>query len=206
MMSSRSACALGFALAVVLISGGKVHASFSAERADRAWVHSAVSYCKVSDDDAGFPPSVLDWDCEYCRRDNVDTFEILHSVSVSASDDTQVYVGVDRQLRECVVAFRGTQEVVPDMLTNVHIAYVSPYHLTHPAVEVHSGWRSAFTQVYYQNGLKTAVRSAIQANLCDTWLFTGHSLGGALATLAAVEFARDFPELQQVRVTACRPA
>lgn len=114
---------LGVALAAVLIIiGGQVHASFNAERADRAWMHSAISYCKVSDDDVRLSPSVLDWDCEFCYRDNVDSFEILRDISGSGSmHDTQAYVGVDPQLQECVVAFRGSQEPVDWIHTNLNI-------------------------------------------------------------------------------------
>lgn len=108
----------------------------------------------------------------------------LKGVLYDAATDTQGYVAVRRSddgLGMAVVAFRGTQQV-KDWLTNLN-AEKTDIHSTDPANtlllgRVHRGFNAAFLSVRQQ-------MTDLLADEKDMPVYiTGHSLGGALATLA----------------------
>lgn len=126
---------------------------------------------------------------------NAGGFE-LKGVLFDASTDTQGYVAVRRSGNEpriAVVAFRGTQQV-KDWITNLKAVKTTLYSrnsdISRTIANVHMGFNQAFL----------ALENQIREHLCgdeDLPLYiTGHSLGGALATLATWYIAGD-------RLAAC---
>lgn len=88
-----------------------------------------------------------------------------------------------------IVAFRGTEMKVEDWLTNVKAEPASPSKVKQG--KVHSGFYEDFT------GLKDVINNTIQ-KICKNLnrssipvYFTGHSLGGAIATIATKELMPD---------------
>jgi hypothetical protein len=175
-------------LLVAVLCSQPAHGTFSGARTDRAWLHSAITYCTVSGDGSALPPSVINWNCEYCRRDIVSGFRVVTTIS-NAATDTQGYFGVDTTLRECTVAFRGTEKTFDDIILTdlLGIKSTAP-EFGRPAIRVHRAFYSDYRSV--ADALVSAVGIAEQGGACDAYLFTGHSLGGAIATLAAVDIAR----------------
>ncbi|KAJ3104929.1 hypothetical protein HDU96_008758 [Phlyctochytrium bullatum] len=89
--------------------------------------------------------------------------------------------------RTAVVAFGGTDEVgrVAEILGR---RKWSPVTINGTGVQVNQGLRFAYQSIEVQaNRLLRGVLEACPA--CDTVAFAGHSIGGALATLAAFEHA-----------------
>lgn len=102
-------------------------------------------------------------------------------VSVEAGD-TQAFVARDDAT--AVIAFRGTQPTdLQDWMTDLRVR-LEPDPILGGA-QVHRGFRDALDLVW------TNLAAASQ-NCSRLWL-AGHSLGGALATLAAARFARQRP-------------
>jgi len=108
--------------------------------------------------------------------------------------DTEVIVALNRQTGDLAVAFRGTEDDERDIKTDLDIDRISWVLPDGRLVSraVHEGFATAYR----------AVRSQLWSVLENTphrpgarVYFTGHSLGGALATLASVDLADDMQEL-----------
>lgn len=82
-----------------------------------------------------------------------------------------------------ILAFRGTIfEFKPDVITDFYIAHtISPYKKI-----IHSGFDRAF------NSMKGEIADYIRTERPDCVHIIGHSLGGALANLAAVMISHEF--------------
>jgi len=103
-----------------------------------------------------------------------------------AGGDTQVYAL--RKDGRLVVAFRGTEPKVPaDAVTDFRIPLVVPGWLAKDSpVRVHSGFAQALEPVW--TALEAEWSAAEGREAAQRVEFCGHSLGGALAVLAATRF------------------
>ncbi|XP_074558924.1 uncharacterized protein LOC141814866 isoform X2 [Curcuma longa] len=116
------------------------------------------------------------------------------------STDTQVAIWRDSLRKRLVVAFRGTEQSKwKDLRTDLMLLPVglNPERLSgdfKQEVQVHSGFLSAYDSV--KNRIMMLIKLSIGSEPEDdlsvpTWqvYVTGHSLGGALATLLALELS-----------------
>lgn len=89
-----------------------------------------------------------------------------------------------------VVAFRGSEETgIADWITDLKfIPTIYPYGDSgDKSMTVHSGFMGAYKSV------REAVQKAVKSTPHKQVVFTGHSLGGALAALAALDTAYNVP-------------
>jgi hypothetical protein len=98
---------------------------------------------------------------------------------IEASTDTRVFVE-DTGDRSTVVAFAGTNSK-ENVLTDVKILDVSFAACGNSKTRVHAGFFKAW------NSVRTKVFAHVSSY--DTVVFTGHSLGGALACVAGLDVA-----------------
>jgi hypothetical protein len=101
--------------------------------------------------------------------------------------NTQLFVARNAATGDLAVAFRGTSETLPDLLTDL-VATGANWTLNDGTVipnSVHAGFAAAYFSV------RGELRNVLSVNLASSAgarvYFTGHSLGGALATLAALD-------------------
>ena len=140
--------------------------------------------------------------------DNADTKNILRKcISVpklySSDSDCQVYVC--EYENKLVVCFRGTESIA-DILTDLKISQVTfivPNLEILECPQVHRGFYEQFYSV--QNDLEKHIKEYLKKNKDAPIIFTGHSLGGALATLASLYFQMLLPELTVSCVTFGSP-
>ncbi|KAI9183723.1 hypothetical protein H9P43_004641 [Blastocladiella emersonii ATCC 22665] len=108
-------------------------------------------------------------------------------VATLAGDATLGFVAVRAEAKQVVVSFRGSNNI-QNWLDNLEL-YRIPYPFPKPAsasdVWVHKGFVDAYNAVRAQ--MLASVKSAAAANPDFEVVFTGHSLGGALATMAATD-------------------
>lgn len=139
------------------------HAGFSWRTALDAALCSHLAY----DSAATVERTAEEWEFDTCRP--------------IAANDTECFVASSADA--VVVAFRGTQEAA-DWLFNINVTTIETDY-----GYVHRGFYNAFHSVKQQ--LETALADVDAAD--KNILLTGHSLGGAAATIAAAEWYYRYP-------------
>ncbi|TFK53449.1 alpha/beta-hydrolase [Heliocybe sulcata] len=111
----------------------------------------------------------------------------------NAITDTQGYIARDDSRKEIIVALRGSTSV-QDALTDSEddlIPYTSPGVSPPAGSTVHMGFLTAWNSV--APGVISAVRSQLASYPGYAIVTSGHSLGAALSSLAAVSMKGNFP-------------
>ena len=127
-------------------------------------------------------------------------FERVCSLENEATD-TQAGVWADKKSRSIIVSFRGTETIkFRDILTDINLLQ-SPFLDSEPSLRtamVHSGFLSSYRSVataLAQLLERLLLLPPVEPDSADedlgwTIYITGHSLGGALATLLAFDISR----------------
>ncbi|KAH8929915.1 alpha/beta-hydrolase [Atractiella rhizophila] len=125
-----------------------------------------------------------------CAKPNGNTFVLQID---NSGTNTQGFIARDDNKKEIIVAMRGTTNVA-DGFTDISIIqkkYSSVGVTPADDVYVHSGFLNAWNSV--AQVVINAVSAQLAAHPGYTIVTTGHSLGGALSSLAAVSMKGNFP-------------
>ena len=161
--------------------GEKLHSPFSADLSARFTLYSYISSVACSDDDY----RILNWDNNYARY-----LGPCEDVKVFRSDGDLAFVSYDGMLNAVVVTFRGSQN--PDnWMTNFNLLFRQYHHSKTgarvPAAMIHSGFYVSIREI--QDDIRDYVKALLKKRGPSTRLaVTGHSLGGAQASLSALDF------------------
>jgi predicted lipase len=100
------------------------------------------------------------------------------------SDDVQVFVGFDTTRHMVVVSFRGSKTLM-NWILNLEFAHTDSPFAECLNCYVHRGFLDDYNSVAVQ--VFVAVNQIREKYGAKRVLVTGHSLGGVLATLAAID-------------------
>lgn len=148
--------------------------AFDADIALYAVHLSAAAYCSNA--------TLENWSCQPCKA--ISDFKPLY-VFEHAPTFTRGFIGLSRTLASVVLSFEGSEDL-ENFITDAEAWHVDFKVPGAPSgVEVHSGFYNAY------NSVATRVRSQL-TSLRDSYasyrlLVTGHSLGAALASIAAID-------------------
>lgn len=146
---------------------------------------SQASYCSVD--------SVTSWGCPVCKQGSLANFKLTHKF-FDANTNTFGYAGLAPAAGENIIvfSFRGaTPSAGRNWITDLNSQRV-PYPGLRGAA-VHKGFYNAYLSIARQINL--AAKSLLaNCQHCHIYV-TGHSLGGAIATLAAADLYSLTPDL-----------
>jgi len=137
---------------------------------------------------------LTNWTCWWCEK--VPTLPPVTVVQVVYDSDTDTYGYIGYSETEIIVGFRGTNlESILNWITDFEFWQTTPYPNVTGA-EVHYGWYTAYSNV---QGIVVPVVTALRKSYPNLPIVTtGHSLGGALAILCAIDLIQQ--GIQQVQV------
>lgn len=157
-------------------------ASYDLDQAITLANYAQTAYCADED--------VMGWNCTLCRRQTqLKPLAILRNDST----DTHGWVGVDTRANHIVISFRGTKDLqnwITDLDGFEKASLSLPFcDVPGHGAAIHIGFYIAYMSVQQQ--MLTALQSATQQYPSYPVVVTGHSLGAALAVLAALDIGCD---------------
>lgn len=131
---------------------------------------SAISYCPEQEVEA--------WNCYWCTlMPNITLIKTFWDSRTS----TYSYIAFDSKNNHYLLTFEGTQDF-KDWLIDIDFIKLIPYK-HHPTAKIHSGFWYAY------NSIRDELLQTIKEYNISNLFVTGHSLGGALATISSLDIA-----------------
>lgn len=111
----------------------------------------------------------------------------------SKETDTQGFFFYDKYKKHIEISFRGSQQL-RDWLNDFNAFHmVYPYENYNTKIRVHQGIYGCYRSIRSQ--MLHLISETINKNIIEKIYFTGHSLGSAVTTFAAVDIQYNFPFL-----------
>ncbi len=148
--------------------------------------YAAAAYCFGNNDSTGTPV--------VCPEDNCPLVETANATSVyefqnSGLTDTTGFIAVDDTNHLIVLSFRGSAEW-KNWMANFQTVQI-PFVFGVNFAEVHLGMLEAWKET--EDGIVDNLMKAVKEHEDYQVVITGHSLGGGIATLAAVKLREKVP-------------
>ncbi|KAF5216174.1 hypothetical protein ECC02_011074 [Trypanosoma cruzi] len=154
---------------LILLCGEDVRADYSVQLATTALYYAKAAYCKAE--------AISNWTCASCARNPG-----LQKVRVftNATHSTQAFVGVNESM--IVVSFRGTRDINNwiNNLDYIRVAYIQDGCV---GCLVHTGFDCELNSLWAE--MWGYLQELVAEKGIEGILITGHSLGGAMANIAA---------------------
>ena len=144
--------------------------------------YAASAYCSKE--------TLVNWQCgEACNfQKDIEANKMI--IMENEVLDTFGFVAYNSEQNKIIVSFRGTNGAdITNWITN--IVYYRVQYFEVAGSQVHSGFFTAYRAISYQ--MLEGVRTLFAAHPSADIVLTGHSLGAALATFAALDIKRSIP-------------
>ncbi|KAL9240869.1 hypothetical protein vseg_015041 [Gypsophila vaccaria] len=126
------------------------------------------------------------WTCSRCTG-NAKEFEIIELI-VDIEHCLQAYVGFAENLNAIIIAFRGTQEhSIQNWVEDLYWKQLDLNYPDMPDAMVHHGFYYAYHNTTLRPGVVNAVRRARRLFGEIDVIVIGHSMGGAMAAICALD-------------------
>merc|ERR1719162_1428504 len=150
------------------------------------WLHFAFAiYCPESE--------IKNWNCgTHCDAVTLSAVHYQKEVGWSDNIEHAAMVAYDEKYGEIVVSFKGTDNsaaFIENWLTNLDFLKQNPI-LQYPAAGVHSGFWDAWLSL--KADVVPAIQEVQSAHSTNKIRVVGHSLGGAMATNAAMDLKLNY--------------
>jgi len=134
-------------------------------------------------------PNIDGWNCSGCCP----MLTNVQQATYFNNDNTNTfgYVAYDSSLSAVIMAFRGTVDL-ENWIQDLNFSTLSPFP-GNPNVNVHAGFYSDFQSVSDQ--AFSLAQNYLSHYQTTTLYVTGHSLGAAMAQLAAITYKLDNPSI-----------
>ena len=149
--------------------------------------YSAAGYCPGNNNSTGTPITCPTGNCPLVEA--AGAYSIEEFENIPQSDDTG-FIAVDDVNRLVVLVFRGTISRL-NWVENLEIWKTHSYLCKH--CKFHYGFWESWTGV--RDSIMITALQALNAHPDYRFVITGHSLGGAIATLAAADFRKETVDL-----------
>jgi len=170
---------------VLLLASTALAQQWNLDEANIALRLSWASYCP--------PQEVTSWSCYWCRYTGTPLLNIV-GTTIDGGSSTMGYVGYTGDTVYAV--FRGTTNL-KNVLVDLTIKKDEVWS-DQPDAKVHKGFGKSWKSL--SSGILSAIDTArSRCSSCNRVFFAGHSLGGAIATIAAVDYARRKPSGMSVQ-------
>jgi len=144
--------------------------------------------------------NLQNWDCTACKEAPVKSTGQATNFNFKVSA-THGYVAVNQQLKEIVIAFRGSQDIFA-FIKDANVNLVD-YGVDSNGAKVSQGFYNVWNPSRQQ--VKSQVSTLLSQNPGYTINVTGHSLGAAVASMTALELAIDNPNAQVTLIGVSQP-
>lgn len=144
-----------------------------------------LMYCWASYCSSNIP----DWNCHYCSENQVVASFKPYMLINGDGGNLFSYVGSNPTTQEVIAIFRGT---IPTDLENwlADLNTIKTSWAGSSTIEVHEGFYESYLNMAAD--LNNAVFTLMEQNPSYQLVVTGHSLGGAMATLAALNLTVNY--------------
>ncbi|KAF8305292.1 putative lipase [Trypanosoma cruzi] len=162
---------------LILLCGEDVRADYSVRLATTALYYAKAAYCKAE--------AISSWTCVSCAS-NPGMQKVR--VFTNAKHSTQAFVGVNDSM--IVVSFRGTRDI-NNWLHNLDFIPVPYIRDGCVGCLVHAGFHCELESLWAE--MRGYLQELVAGKGIEGILITGHSLGGAMATIAAANLMSQNP-------------
>lgn len=131
----------------------------------------------------------------YASRCDKPNGNVLVKMIDEPSTDTEGFIARDDNKKEIVIALRGSSSVHDFLMTNTNLVlkpFTAPGTSPPQNTSTHSGFTNCWLSI--ASNVIPIVQSELSAHPDYALVTTGHSLGGSLASLAAVTLKGNFPD------------